>query len=112
ASFVPAAGAAFVAATGATETTGGGLLAGASTGWFEAAAAGKTFPLSAEVVECGWRAFDIRKMPPNKPAASSSMAMTTFGLILPGSQGFLKYRKKHGSIRADLVSNQFQKNFS
>jgi hypothetical protein len=107
------AAAAFVSAAGAAATTGGGLLAGASTGWFEAAAAGETFPLSAdEDVDCGWRAFDIRTMTPNKPAASSSMATTTFGLILQGSQDFLKYRKKHGSIRADPVSNQFLKHFS
>jgi hypothetical protein len=90
---VPAAGASFVTATGATETTGGGLLAGASTGWFETVAASETFPLSAEVVDCGRRAFDTKTMTPNKPAASSSMATTTFGLILQGSRGVLIHHK-------------------
>jgi len=109
---VPAASFVLTAGAGAAEITGWGLMAGALTGLLEAAAAGGTFPLSAdEDVDCGWRAFDIRTMTPNKPAASSSMATTTFGLILQGSQGFLKYRKKHGSIRADPVSNQFLKHF-
>jgi hypothetical protein len=119
--YAACAAASLVAATVAAATTGTGLLAGEETRLIEPVVAGETgatVPLStgaapaagadAGDVDCGRRVLDAKTITPNKPAATSNMATTTFGLILQRKQSRLRRQKKLGSIRANPVSNQFK----